>query len=91
MQDVLQSLLNDDFQTAYHKILQRVGESGYAVCDIVTELSARVLLIDLPDPVVAHLLDKLSTVEFRLSHGVCERVQVGAVVGAFTVARSMMQ
>ena len=41
--------------------------------------------------VIAHLLHKLSSVEFRLSHGVCERVQVGAVVGAFTVARSMMQ
>jgi len=27
-----------------------VSESGYAVCDIVTELSTRVILIDLPDP-----------------------------------------
>ena len=82
IQEVLHSLLNDDFKTAYNTILkvcdeswtcftivrcnidflpftfwcvtfyilQRVGESGYAVCDIVTELSARIILIDLPDP-----------------------------------------
>jgi hypothetical protein len=41
--------------------------------------------------VMSHIIDKLSTVEFRLSHGVSEKVQVGALVGAFTVARSMMQ
>ena len=50
VQAMLQSLLNDDFQTAHDCILQRVCESGYAVCDIVTELSERIVLVDLPDP-----------------------------------------
>jgi replication factor C subunit 3/5 len=67
-----------------------VNDNGYAVCDIVSELSERIILVDLPDPVMAHIIDKLSTVEFRLSHGVTERVQIGALVGAFTVARNMM-
>lgn len=50
----------------------------------------RIAKVDLPDPVMAYLIDKLSCVEHRLSHGVSEKLQVGAVVGAFVVARSMM-
>lgn len=44
----------------------------------------------LPDLVSSHLLDKLSTIEFRLSHGGSEKLQLGALVGAFIIARSMM-
>jgi DNA polymerase III delta prime subunit len=33
---------------------------------------------------------RLSTFEYRLSHGVNEKLQLGALVGAFTIARSMM-
>jgi hypothetical protein len=32
---------------------------------------------ELPDSVVAHLMDKLSNIEFRLSHGVSEKLQLG--------------
>jgi replication factor C subunit 3/5 len=63
---------------------------GYALCDIITELSSLVVMTELPDSVSAHLLDKLSTLEHRLSHGVSEKLQLGALVGAFTIARSMM-
>lgn len=87
---ILQSLLNDEFSTAYKKLLADTVSFGYALCDIVTELSIRVAKIELPDPVMAHIIDKLSNVEHRLSHGVSEKLQVGAVVGAFVVARSMM-
>ena len=63
---------------------------GYAVCDITTELSVLVTATDLPDAVTAHLLDKLSSVEYRLANGVSEKLQIGALVGAFTVARQML-
>ena len=46
--------------------------------------------IQLPDAVMAHLLDRLSTIEFRLSHGVSEKLQLGSLVAAFVVARGMM-
>ena len=45
---------------------------------------------ELPDDVSAYLQDKLSNVEFRLSNGVSEKIQIGALVGAFTIARSML-
>jgi hypothetical protein len=70
--------------------LQSVSDFGYALCDIATELSVLVTRTQLPDAVTAHLLDKLSNVEYRLSNGVSEKVQVGALVGAFTIARAML-
>jgi replication factor C subunit 3/5 len=57
----------------------------------VTELSLLVAKLDLPDSVIGHLMDKLSLIEYRLSHGVSEKIQIGSLVGAFVVARNMMQ
>ncbi len=88
---MLQSLLNDPFQPCYEYMLRATTEFGYAVCDIVTELAAQVALLELPDAVVAHLLDRLSSVEHRLSHGTSEKLQLGALVGAFVVARHMIK
>jgi replication factor C subunit 3/5 len=70
--------------------LQIIVDFGYAVCDITTELSVLVTSTELPDAVTAYLLDKLSNVEYRLANGVSEKLQIGALVGAFTVARQML-
>ena len=105
IQSILHSLLNSSFNECYSYLLtvcsprflalshlqQTVHDNGYALNDIVTELSLLVTKLDLPDIVVSHILDKLSTLEYRLSHGVSEKIQIGALVGAFTVARNMMQ
>eukprot|EP01041_Mallomonas_annulata_P004059 gene4060-8074_t len=90
MDELFQSLMNDDFLTAYTNTMQTITEYGYALCDVVTCLSTRVASIELPDPVVALLLDRLSTLEYRLSHGLIEKLQAGALVGAFVLGRSMM-
>ena len=88
---MLQSLLNDPFQTCYEYMLRATSEFGYALCDIVTELATQVSRLELPDPVVSHLLDRLSSIEHRLSHGTSEKLQLGALVGAFIVARHMIK
>lgn len=56
----------------------------------MTELSLQVADTEFPDRVAAHIMDKLSNIEFRLSHGVSEKLQLGALVGLFVVARQMM-
>jgi replication factor C subunit 3/5 len=71
-------------------ILQGLKDFGYALCDIVTAVAALVAKYDLPDEVCAYITDKLSTIEFRLARGVNEKLQVGALVGTFTVARHML-
>lgn len=69
---------------------QAITEYGYALCDIVTAITSLVLEIDLPDRVVAFIMDKLSSIEHRLAGGVSEKLEIGSLVGVFTIARSMM-
>ncbi len=54
------------------------------------EISLLIAKKELPDQAMAYLIDKLSNIEFRLSHGVSEKLQVGALVGTFTVIRHMI-
>ena len=89
--DILQSLLNDDFNTAYGSLCKVVKDNGYALVDITTELGLKVAQLDLPDAVMSHVIDKLSCIEYRLSHGVSDKLQIGALVAAFVVSRQMMQ
>jgi hypothetical protein len=46
---------------------------------------------DLPDAAMAFLMDRFSNLEYRLSHGVSEKLQVGTLVGAFISVRSMIK
>lgn len=60
------------------------------MCDIVTELSLLAAKKELPDKAMGYIMDKLSNIEFRLSHGVSEKIQIGALVGVFVVVREML-
>ena len=46
-----------------------------------------VFKIDMPAKDRIHLVDALADVEYRLAFGTSERLQLGSLVGAFTVAR----
>lgn len=54
------------------------------------ELTNLLLQFELPDRILSLLLDKLSNVEYRLSHGASEKLQLGALVASFILARNMM-
>lgn len=69
---------------------QSIVDHGYALCDIIADINTQVCKLDLPDTVMASLIDNLSNIEYRLSHGLNERLQVGAFVGSFTTIRCMM-
>lgn len=90
VQECWRALLNDDFKTAYDIVLNTVVDFGYALCDVTAQLSLLVAATEFPDEITALLHDRLSTIEFRLSHGVSERLQIGSLVGVFVLARSMM-
>lgn len=87
---LLTSLMSDTFDTAYSNVCKATSEYGYALVDINTALSLRVSELDMPNPCLAMLMDKLSNVEYRLSHGVNEKMQIGSLVGAFICCRAMM-
>lgn len=90
IQAIVHSLLNDSYQVAYEQLLKTVHEFGYALVDIVTEVTGVIAKKDLPQDAMAYVMDKLSNVEYRLSKGTSERLQMASFVGIFFVLREMM-
>lgn len=86
----LHLLLNEDFKAAFTEVRTSAHTSGYALSDILREVTVLVLALGLPGPVLAQLLDDMSTLEWRLAAGASEKVQLAALVGAFMVARETM-
>ena len=81
-------LLNDDFNVAFDRILSLQRTKGVALVDVVRELHPWVFRVEaLPTRVRVDLIDKLSDVEHRLAYGTSERLQLGALVAAFVMAR----
>lgn len=86
----MRSLLNDSFTDAYNLLIQTINEFGYALSDIVNEISIIITRKELPDKALSYILDKLSNIEHRLSKGASEKLQVGALVGIFVIVRDMI-
>lgn len=90
VKDVLEWLLNEGFKEAYEKLIGISSIKGYALPDLLTDLTAIVMGMDLPSGVLAVLLDGMSDVEYRLAFGTDEKLQAASLVGVFVKARHMM-
>uniref|UniRef100_A0A1B6DUV7 Activator 1 subunit 5 n=3 Tax=Clastoptera arizonana TaxID=38151 RepID=A0A1B6DUV7_9HEMI len=86
--NVLHWLLNSDFATTYKNIQQLKISKGLALQDILTEAHLFVHRIELPQEVLVELLIKMADIEYRLSSGTSENIQLSALIAAFNIARS---
>jgi len=84
------SLFNHDFATAQAKITNLCKTKGYAMSDILSDLTTIVSNMELPQGALADILDGMSDVEYRLAFGTDEEIQSASLVGVFVRARSMM-
>lgn len=87
------TLMNDDVKTSFNKIWNLAVNKGLALTDILEKLVEAYVQqgVDLPPAVREYMLEKLADVQFRLSGATSDRVQLGAMVGVFFVARKMME
>lgn len=90
MTTILDFLLNHSFRSAIDSISTMCSTNGYALCDVLTDLTTLVCAMELPGFVLADLLDGLSDIEYRLTFGADERLQIGSLVGVFRKARDQM-
>lgn len=90
IQSMLELLLNESFAACFASLRTTCYTSGYALSDVLREVTVLVLAMDLPGPVLCQLLDDMSTIEWRLAAGANDKVQLAALVGAFMVARETM-
>ncbi len=75
------------FSEAYRKTERLRALKGLAVADLLTEVHSYALQLDLNADVRIELLRQLAEAEFRLSMGGSEKLNLGAIVGAFTQTR----
>ncbi|XP_022191548.2 replication factor C subunit 5 [Nilaparvata lugens] len=85
---ILQWLLHDDFKTTYDLIQEMKIAKGLALQDILSEIHLLVHRISLPPDVLINLLIKMSDIEYRLTSGTSECLQLSALVAAFHMARA---
>ncbi|KAK9052600.1 hypothetical protein SSX86_029230 [Deinandra increscens subsp. villosa] len=81
-------LLNEPFSYSYQKISDMKSTKGLALVDIVKEVTMFVFRIKMPSDVRVHLINDLADIEYRLSFGCNDKLQLGSVISTFTCARS---
>ena len=84
---IVSAMLNDTFQGALSRLTRLQTERGVALSDVITETHSLVLKIDIPDRIKARLVEQLSDIEWALSGGASEKLQLSGLVGAFQEAR----
>ena len=87
---VLQLLLNADFATAWHEICHLCTTKGYALADVIQDLTVQVVALDADPTTLAHWLDGMSNVEHRLAFGTDEKLQIASLVGVFCKTRDLV-
>ena len=84
-------MLNESFSLAYNNILELKTLKGLSLQDIITETHLFVHRLDLPQSIRIYLIIKLAEIEQRLLGGDSEKIQLGALIASFQVARDMVK
>ena len=84
-------LFNKEFHQAYNQISSMCAIKGYALADVLQDLTIMVMAMELPDGVLAEILDGMSAVEHRLAFGTNEKLQTASLVGVYVKARHLMK
>ncbi|CAH9135150.1 unnamed protein product [Cuscuta epithymum] len=83
-------LLNETFTESYKRISESKTRKGLALVDIVREVTMFVFMIKMPPDVRIQLINEMADIEYRLSVGCKDKLQLGSLVAAFTRARSAL-
>ena len=88
--NILNKLFNGNFQETYDFIRTMSVERGYALSDILTEITTLVMTMELPDLVLGEILSGMSDVEHRMGFGCDDCLQLAGLVGVFVKGRGLM-
>lgn len=87
---ILHVLWNESFASATRQLSTLCTTKGYALADVLQNLTGQLLALELDDTTLAQLLDGMSAVEHRLAFGTDETLQLASLVGVFVQTRSGM-
>jgi len=80
--NILETLTTGTFAESHHLISEIIRENGYSISDIVTGVYQTI-----PDTStgIIGIMEELSDIEYRISHGASNLINVGSLVSAFHV------
>ncbi|VDD94562.1 unnamed protein product [Enterobius vermicularis] len=85
--EVIRNLLNDSFEEAFKKIEKMRVLRGFALADLIRSMHDTVFQLDVPAEVTCRLIERMAEIEFRLSRGCTDRIQLASLISAFIDAR----
>lgn len=80
-------LLNESFTASFRYISDIKMRKGLALIDIIREVTMFVFKIKMPSNVRVKLINDLADIEYRLSFGCNDKLQLGSLISSFTSAR----
>lgn len=88
---IMDFLMNKKFQEACDEISRICVSKGYALADVLTDLTEKLVCLDMDSVPLAMLLDGMSSVEHRLAFGTDEKIQIASLVGVFVKTRQSVE
>ncbi|KAJ6685383.1 REPLICATION FACTOR C / DNA polymerase III GAMMA-TAU SUBUNIT [Salix purpurea] len=83
-------LLNESFAESYKRISEIKTRKGLALVDIVREVTMFVFKIKMQSDIRVPLINDLADIEYRLSFGCNDKLQLGSLIASFTKTRSAL-
>lgn len=83
--DLILLSIQKDFSRAYIKLNYLLNDQGLAGTDITGQIYDEIFNINIPDKLKMVLIDYIGEIDFRISEGSNEDVQLGALISHFMV------
>ncbi|KAB5568579.1 hypothetical protein DKX38_002372 [Salix brachista] len=90
VQQITHWLLNESFAESYKRISEIKTRKGLALVDIVREVTMFVFKIKMQSDIRVPLINDLADIEYRLSFGCNDKLQLGSLIASFTRTRSAL-
>ncbi|KAK9173632.1 ATPase family associated with various cellular activities (AAA) family protein [Cryptosporidium meleagridis] len=84
-------LSRESFSSGFNALQNSQNENGYSTQDFVNGLYSKSMEANWPDEVVPLLMKRLADIEYRLSRGASESIQLAAIVSCFHEVRMEME
>lgn len=85
--DMFKILMNENVENSFQKLNQIKLDRGIALNDMIEMLHDNLLQYDLDDKILAKMIQRLAEIEWRLSKGCSDELQMGALIAAFNFLR----
>eukprot|EP01132_Coremiostelium_polycephalum_P006631 gene6631-8203_t len=80
--NILNWIFNDNYPNAYKNIIELKKKKGLSLPDIIKGLSIKILKMDIDQILISNMINHLSEVEYNLSIGASEKLQLGSLIGS---------